>query len=46
MLRLLVIGSQKINFYELFKGSDIDGLKVVVEQCAWDGSPFQWIITS
>ncbi len=35
-LNLLVIASQRINYYELFAGQEVLGEAIIVEQCAWD----------
>lgn len=35
-MRLLVIGSQRTNYYELFKGCTVGGEAVEVEHCTWD----------
>ncbi len=41
--QLLVIGSQKINFYALFNNVTVRGLPVRVEQATWEG---KWIVFS
>jgi hypothetical protein len=35
-MRLLVIGSQRTNYYELFSGCTVGGVPVEVEHCTWD----------